>query len=134
MSIYYTNNKTTKQILNLLDNLEEKLSKTNKSKINDNIYKNSNYSNYNIDLNGNNNNSFYQNPQINSFSKEPFYQNMNTNQSPLIPKNILMDQSSDLFIRNIIKEEFKSLILPYQIEMNNNINIIENKTKKICGN
>ena len=44
-----------------------------------------------------------------------------------------MNQSSDLDIRKIIKEEFSSLILPYQNETNNNITILKEKYNNISN-
>ena len=126
MSYYSTtDNQTTRKIYNIIDDLEQKLSNRNKSrkKYNPEYI---NYTNYNIDLT-NDSNAYYPKPQAN-LSNVTYYQPLNPNQSQVIPQNLTMNQSSDIDIRKIIKEEFSSLILPYQTEMNNNI---KKKKKKI---
>ena len=125
MSYYSTtDNQTTRKIYNIIDDLEQKLSNRNKSrkKYNPEYI---NYTNYNIDLT-NDSNTYYPKPQAN-LSNVTYYQPLNPNQSQVIPQNLTMNQSSDIDIRKIIKEEFSSLILPYQTEMNNNINILKKK-------
>ena len=102
------------KIYNLLDDIEHKLSNRNKS----------NYTNYNIDFTGDSN-TYNPMPRANNLSNIAYYQPLNPNQSPVIPQNLTMNQSTDLDIRKIIKEEFISLILPYQTEVNNNINILK---------
>ena len=114
MSFYSTtNNQTTRKIYNIIDDLQQKLSDRNKSKKKYRAPENSYYSEYNANF-IDNNNSNYQRAQINSFSKDINNQQpLNTNQSQIIPQNITINQSTDLEIRKIIREEFNSLISPY---------------------
>lgn len=134
MSFYSTtNNQTTRKIYNIIDDLQQKLSDRNKSKKKYRVPENSNYSEYNINFTDNIN-SNYLRSQINSFSNDIYNQQpINTNQSQVIPQNITVNQSSDLEIRKIIREEFNSLISPYQSDLNNNINMLQIKINNISN-
>ena len=128
MSFYSsTNNQTTKKIYSIIDDLEKKLSKRSNSRRQYRVGDNSNFSYYNNLDNTDNINSYYNRPQINSFSNEVYLNPQNTNQSQVIPQNLITNQSSDLDIRRIIKEEFNTLILPYTSDINNNINVLQDK-------
>ena len=133
MSFYSTtNNQTTRQIYNIIDDLEEKLS--NRKKLRKGINaQNSTFSNYNQEMLDNNINSYYQRPQINSFINERYIPPVSTNQSQVIPSNLTMNQSSDIDVRKIIKEEFNSLMSPYQTDIKNNMNMLENKINNMSN-
>ena len=138
MSSFYSspNNNTTKQIYNIIDDLQNKLANRNKQKI-IHLPKNRNYSNYNLDMTENSN-AYYQRPQINSYRiNEPYQGQMDTNQSQVIPQNLTFNQSVDMNnIRKMIKEEFNSLIVPIQNDLNNNINnmsLLQNKVDNVSN-
>ena len=128
MSFYSSsNNQTTKQIYNIIDDIEQKLTKGSSSR---RKYRgdDGNYSYYNDNIN-----PYYNRSQINSFSNDAYIHPINTNQSQVIPPNLALNQSSEIDIRKIIKEEFSSLILPYQNDLNNNVNILQNKINNMSN-
>ena len=129
-----TNNNTTRQIYNIIDDLEKKLTNRGKSKklgFRENL-------NYDLDMTDIVS-PYYQRPQINSFrNNSPYYQQqIDTNQSQVIPQNLTLNQSLDVNnIRKIIKEEFSNLIAPYQNDLNNNIsniNLLQNKLDNVSN-
>ena len=134
MSFYSTtNNQTTRKIYNIIDDLEQRLSNRNKSRKKYVGLDNENYSNYPNEY-SDRNNSYYQRPQLNAISNnDAYYQPLNTNQSQIIPQNLIVNQSTDLDIRKIIKEEFSTLIIPYQTDLNNNINMLQVKINNILN-
>ena len=111
-----TSRKTNKEIIQLLDNLENKLNRYQPQYQGEN--ENNNYNNkkelYSEKVNFSNN--------INNYMEYPFMNNKNN-----IDK---ISPSMEFDIRKIIKEEFNSLILPYQQEMHNQFNIIDSKIDK----
>ena len=113
MSTYRQSNQ---EILNLLEKLENKLNRHQPYKPveNDNFNYNKNQPFYSSQSNMNNN--------LNNYSEYPFMKNQN-NFDKITP-------SMEFNIRNLIKEEFNSLILPYQEELHKGLNIIESKTDK----
>ena len=128
MAFYSTsNNQTTREIYNIIDNIEEKISNRNKSrkKYNGPMYQN--YSNY-IAMNDN---PYNQRPQINSFINDAYNPYANTNQSQVIPQNLTMNKSTDLDVRAIVKEELNSVLESHQKNMNENINLLQNKINDI---
>ena len=112
MSIYRQNNK---EILNLLEKLENKLNK---------------HQPYNPL--GDTNNNYNGNQPL--FSTQT-NMNINTNNYsgyPLNNQNNIdkISPSMEFNIRNLIRDEFTSLILPYQQELHNGLNIIDSKIDK----
>ena len=105
-----TYRQSTKEVLSLLEDLEKKLNKHKP------LYPNEK-DNYNL-----NNNHFISNPiSINSNNySEMGYQN---NFDKITP-------SMEFNIRKLIKDEFSTLILPYQEEMHNSLNIMDTKVDK----
>ena len=108
--------KTNKEIIQLLDNLENKLNRHRPQYQGEN--ENNNYNNrnelYGEKVNIANN--------INNYMEYPFINNQNN-----IDK---ISPSMEFDIRKIIKDEFNSLILPYQQEMHNQFNIFDSKIDK----
>ena len=122
-----TNNQTTREIYNIIDNIEEKISNRNKSRKRYNGPMYQNYSNY-IDINDN---PYNQRPQINSFINDPYSPYANTNQSQVIPQNLTMNKSNDIDVRAIVKEELNSMLENHQKNVNENINLLQNKINNI---
>ena len=114
MSFY---GKNTKEIVNLLEDLEKRLDSNRPKSQNVNA-------NYNYDNNNNNRANFisYNNNNSNNFQEYPFMNNQ-SNFSKISP-------SMEFNIRKIIQEEFNSLIIPYQQELNGRMNLIESKVDK----
>ena len=113
MSFYSRN---TTEIVNLLENLERRLDNNRPQQ--QNVNENNNYNNNNrVNLN-----SLNINNNSNNFQEYPFMNNLN-NFDRITP-------SIEFNIRKIIKDEFNSLILPYQQELHNGMNLIESKVDK----
>ena len=126
MSVYSNmNNQTTRRIYNIIDDLEGRFSYRGNSRKKVGKNENGNYSNYNLDMTDNSH-YYYRRPQeINDT-----YNYQNTNKSQAIPPNLEMNKSSEIGIRNLIKDELNSLILPYQ----NDITMLQNKINDISTN
>ena len=118
MSAFYStvNKDTTRKINNIIDNLEYKLVFKNDWK-KKNVELKRNFSNYDSDFQ-NRDNPYSYRRNINCF---------NTNQFKVIPPNLPINRSSDFEVKKIVKEEFNFLIKSYTKEINNNMNILENK-------
>ena len=106
---------SSNEIMNILDNLEKKLNRHKTQYIPKE--KPNPYQMYNKNLNAKSEMKYYNNTykeiQNNSFSNQLQQQLLNT--------------SNDNHIRQLIKEEFTSLIIPYQKDLNTNLNILETK-------
>ena len=112
MSIYRQNNK---EILNLLEKLENKL---NKHKPYNPLEDTNNNYNRNQPLF-----STQTNMNINTNNYSGYSLNNQNNIDKISP-------SMEFNIRNLIRDEFTSLILPYQQELHNGLNIIDSKIDK----
>ena len=112
MSFYSRN---TTEIVNLLENLERRLDSNRPQQ--QNVNENYNYNNNRVNLN-----SYNTNNNSNNFQEYPFMNNQN-NFDRITP-------SIEFNIRKIIKDEFNSLILPFQQELHNGMNLIESKVDK----
>ena len=112
MSIYRQNNK---EILNLLEKLENKLNKHKPynplEDTNNNYNRNQPLFSTQTNMNINTNN----------------YSGYSLNNQNSIDK---ISPSMEFNIRNLIRDEFTSLILPYQQELHNGLNIIDSKIDK----
>ena len=109
MSIYRQNNK---EILNLLEKLENKLNK---------------HKPYNPLEDTNNGNQPLFSTQTNMNINTNNYSGYSLNNQNNIDK---ISPSMEFNIRNLIRDEFTSLILPYQQELHNGLNIIDSKIDK----
>ena len=109
MSIYRQNNK---EILNLLEKLENKLNK---------------HKPYNPLEDTNNGNQPLFSTQTNMNINTNNYSGYSLNNQNSIDK---ISPSMEFNIRNLIRDEFTSLILPYQQELHNGLNIIDSKIDK----
>ena len=108
--------KKNQNLINLLEDLEVKLGKIKyQCHGEDNFNKEENYKGYNI--------KETMNINSNSFKEYPYSIN-NQNNYDKISHNM------EFNIRNIIKDEFNSLILAYQQEMHNGFNIMQSKIEK----
>ena len=106
---------TTKEIYNIIENLEYKLNNRVRYSSRDNSNRPrpfmNNYMDYNIP------NQINQNQLNNKF-------NRNVSQPPELQ---MQSPLNEYYIRKIIKDEFSSLIIPYQQDLHSNLNILESK-------
>jgi hypothetical protein len=124
MSNYNSGNApNSNDILSLLDDLENKLNR-HKPGLSSYVDNSKAYKNYGSNL------YQYQDAGYKSpYDKGNLYQ-INSNPSPLQ----LSSPSNEYLIRKIIKDEFSSLIIPYQQDVHNNINILEAKINNNTSN
>ena len=108
-------NPSTKDILNILDDLENKLSR-HKTQTNSRGSTYS-YAQYNPKYSGQ--------AEINQYTNN--YRNAALQSINSLPPQQIISSSNEYNIRKIIKDEFSSLILPYQQDLHNNLNILETK-------
>ena len=106
---------STSEILNIIDNLEQKLNR-HKTQYNPKEYPNI-YTMYDP-------NSKAKTEKRNTYN---IYRDIQTNDFTNQFQQQLLSSSNDNHIRKLIKEEFASLILPYQQDLHNNLNILETK-------
>ena len=97
---------STRDILSILDNLENKLNRHQMP-----LSIRSNYQLYSNNIN---------NPGL---QNQPNY----TYRNNIIQDTQPINSSNEYYIRKLINEEFSSLIIPYQQDLHNNINILETK-------
>ena len=104
---------TTKEIYNIIDNLENRLNSRARFSSRDNS---SSYRPYN-NMNHISPYQLNQNQLNNMFNRNSPQQHELQMQTPI----------NEYYIRKIIKDEFSSLIIPYQQDLHNNLNILEAK-------
>ena len=105
-----------KEMLNLLDKLEENLNK-HKSTVRESPPEN--YRSYP--------NNYQFSTLNNNFSNYPDYPEYNFNTIQNNYNNSQISSSMEFSIRKIIKEEFTTLIIPYQQELHKSVDILEYK-------
>ena len=101
---------TNKQMISILDDLENRLNRHVSQRHNQ------------AELNNYDNNNPFRNQNNNNYREYPFMSNQNNHDN--------ISPSMEYKIRQIIKDEFNILILPYQKEMHNGFNIMESKIEK----
>lgn len=126
-----TNNQTTRKIYDLLDSIQEKLSKSSqvRKNLNKTSYANINY-NPPIETQ-----YILRNPQQNITTDNIRYINILPNQSNSFMNNqtTLNNSPSETDIKKLIKDEFDKLISSHQLDIDNKFNTIENKLNEISN-
>ena len=116
-----TNMPSSKHIYSLLDNLEEKLNRHRGINTYDGNGANDSY--VNIQVPERNMFKTYNTNYINTQPNENVYK-LNT---PPTQLQTPISTSNEYYLRKLIKDEFSTLILPYQQDINNSINLLETK-------
>ena len=126
-----TNNQTTRKIYDLLDSIQEKLSKSSQVRktLNKTSYANINY-NPPIETQ-----YILRNPQQNITTDNIRYINILPNQSSSFMNNqtTLNNSPSEIDIKKLIKDEFNKLISSHQLDIDNKFNTMENKLNEISN-
>ena len=126
-----TNNQTTRKIYDLLDSIQEKLSKSSqvRKNLNKTSYANINY-NPPIETQ-----YILRNPQQNITTDNIRYINILPNQSSSFMNNqtTLNNSPSEIDIKKLIKDEFNKLISSHQLDIDNKFNTMENKLNEISN-
>ena len=126
-----TNNQTTRKIYDLLDSIQEKLSKSSqvRKNLNKTSYANINY-NPPIETQ-----YILRNPQQNITTDNIRYINILPNQSNSFMNNqtTLNNSPSETDIKKLIKDEFDKLISSHQLDIDNKFNTMENKLNEISN-
>ena len=130
-------NNLSNQIYSLIDDVNSRLNKISTNpNFDNNIYPINNTLNINNNIDKNNIQFF--NPNLNQKSnlylaipKNSFVvPNKNIN-NVIYDNNNNINSSNEYYLKKLIKDEFSTLILPYQHDMHNNINILERKISNL---